>query len=135
MSTVLSALDATFLELEQLNDGALMSIGGVMVFDPLPDGGARTIEEVGASLAARLTQLPRYSQRLSSLRTGGLSWPQWTDDEQFDIRNHIGHAALPAPGGPAELSEWAADFYSHRLDRARPLWEMVLIEGLEHDRW
>jgi len=56
-------------------------------------------------------------------------------DERFDIRAHVGHAALPAPGGGAELCDWAADFYSHRLDRTRPLWEMVLIEGLEHGRW
>ena len=39
------------------------------------------------------------------------------------------------PGGHAELCEWAADFYSHRLDRTRPLWEMALIEGLAEGRW
>lgn len=45
------------------------------------------------------------------------------------------HAALPSPGGESELLEWAADFYSHRLDRNRPLWRMVLLEGLERGRW
>ena len=39
------------------------------------------------------------------------------------------------PGGQAELCDWAADFYSHRLDRTRPLWEMALIEGLAEGRW
>jgi hypothetical protein len=47
----------------------------------------------------------------------------------------VAHVALPAPGGYAELCEWAADFYSHRLDRTRPLWEMALIEGLPGGRW
>ena len=135
MSDTLTALDATFLELEQQDEGALMSIGGVSVFDPLPGGGAPSIEEVCANLGARLDQLPRYSQRLSSVRTGGLSWPRWTDDDRFCIRDHITHVALPAPGGQTELCEWAADFYSHRLDRTRPLWEMALIEGLAQDRW
>jgi WS/DGAT/MGAT family acyltransferase len=135
MSDALTALDATFLELEQQDEGALMSIGGVSVFDPLPGGGAPLIEEVCADLGARLDQLPRYSQRLSSVRTGGLGWPRWTDDDRFRIRDHITHVALPAPGGHAELCEWAADFYSHRLDRTRPLWEMALIEGLAHGRW
>ena len=135
MSDTLTALDATFLELEQQDEGALMSIGGVSVFDPMPGGGTPPIEEVCANLGARLDQLPRYSQRLSSVRTGGLGWPRWTDDDRFCIRDHISHVALPAPGGHAELCEWAADFYSHRLDRTRPLWEMALIDGLAEGRW
>src|ERR1700761_7442757 len=135
MSDNLTALDATFLELEQLDEGALMSIGGVLVFDSVPDGGAPSIEQVCASLGPRLGRLPRYSQRLSSPRTGGFAWPRWVDDTRFRVRDHVTRVALPAPGGHAELSEWAGDFYSHRLDRRRPLWEFALIEGLEDGRW
>lgn len=135
MTDNLTALDATFLEIEQQDEGALMSIGGVFVFDPLPGGGAPTVDDVCANLAPRLDQLPRYSQRLSSTRTGGFAWPRWIDDDRFHVRDHVAHVALPAPGGPAELSEWAADFYSHRLDRTRPLWETALIEGLADGRW
>ena len=72
MSDTLTALDATFLELEQQDEGALMGIGGVSVFDPIPGGGAPSIEEMCANLSARLDYLARYSQRLSSTRTGGL---------------------------------------------------------------
>jgi WS/DGAT/MGAT family acyltransferase len=135
MSDTLTALDATFLELEQKDEGALMGIGGVSVFDPLPAGGAPTVEQLCANLEARLDQLPRYSQRLSSTRTGGFAWPRWTDDDRFRIRDHVAHVVLPAPGGLAELCDWAADFYSHRLDRTRPLWEMTLIEGLPDGHW
>ena len=135
MSDTLTALDATFLELEQRDEGALMGIGGVSVFDPVPGGGAPMVEELCENLGARLNQLPRYSQRLSSTRTGGFAWPRWTDDDRFQIRDHVGHVALPAPGGHEQLCEWAADFYSHRLDRTRPLWEMALIEGLPEGRW
>jgi WS/DGAT/MGAT family acyltransferase len=134
MTDTLTALDATFLELEQQDEGALMSIGGVMVFDPVPGGGP-AIDDVCAHLGRRLGLLPRYSQRLSATRTGGLAWPHWTPDERFDIRKHVRHVSLPAPGGRVELCEWAADFYSHRLDRTRPLWEIVLIDGLEDGRW
>jgi WS/DGAT/MGAT family acyltransferase len=135
MADPLTALDATFLELEQMDEGATMHIGGVMVFDPLPDGTVPALGTVCTDVASRLTLLPRYSQRLSSERTGGLTWPRWLEDPQFDIRNHVHRAALPAPGGDAELCEWVADFFSHRLDRTRPLWEMVLVEGLKHGRW
>ena len=135
MNDDLTALDATFLELEELDEGALMSIGGVMVFDPRPGGGVPDINSVRANLATRFAQLPRYEQRLSSPHTGGLSWPHWVDDERFDIGYHVRHGALPAPGGRAELADWTGDFFSHPLDRTRPLWEIVLLEGLEGGRW
>ena len=135
MADTLTALDATFLELEQHDDGALMSIGGVMVFDPLPDRRVPSLEEVCERVGARLARLPRFSQRLSAPRTGGFAWPQWVDDPRFEVRDHVRHVALPAPGDPGQLCDWAGDFYSHRLDRARPLWEMALIEGLENGRW
>ena len=135
MADQLTALDATFLELEQMDEGATMHIGGVMVFESPPNGACPTIAEVRENLASRLIKLPRYTQRLSSERTGGLSWPRWEDDPRFDVAHHVRRAALPAPGGEAELMEWSSDFFSHRLDRTRPLWEMVLLEGLSGGRW
>lgn len=135
MTETLSALDATFLELEQHDEGALMHIGGVMVFEPLPGGGVPIREEIAVSVAARLHSLPRYTQRLSSPRTGRLAWPHWEPYDAFDIFDHVTHVALPAPGSDDQLWEWAADYYSHRLDRMRPLWEMALVTGLAQGRW
>jgi hypothetical protein len=40
MSEQLTALDATFLELEQADESAHMHIGAIMLFDPKPDGGS-----------------------------------------------------------------------------------------------
>jgi len=135
MSEHLTALDATFLELEQADESAHMHIGTIMVFDPRPDGGSPSREELCQHLVSRLAQLPRYKQRLSQPHTGGLSWPEWEDDPAFDIHRHVARAALPAPGGDKELQEWASGFYSVRLDRHRPLWEMALVEGLANGRW
>ncbi len=47
---------------------------------------------------------------------------------------HVFAAGLPPPGGTAELLEWAGEHYSHRLDRTKPLWEMVVLE-LSDGRW
>ena len=135
MPDTLTALDATFLELEQRDAGALMNIGGVMVFDPRPNARPPTVQDICENLVGRLHQLPRYSQRLSSEHVGGLAWPSWVDDPAFDVRDHVGHMALPAPGGDMELCDWIAEFFSHPLDRTRPLWEIVLLEGLEGGRW
>ena len=60
----LTALDATFLELEQSDDSALMHIGGALLFEPLPGGGTPTIETVREHLDQRLDLLPRYRQKL-----------------------------------------------------------------------
>lgn len=130
----LTALDATFLELEEADQSAHMHIGAVMLFEPPPGGRAPTIERVRAELDARLGSLPRYRQRLSESRTGGFRWPHWLDDDSFDIARHVRAAGLPAPAVETELREWAGEYFSQRLDRARPLWEMVVIE-LGDGRW
>lgn len=134
MGEHLTALDATFLELEQADRSAHMHIGGVMVFDPPPDGGPPPLERVRAEFLARLPDLPRWSQRLSAPHTGGLSWPTWEDDEAFEIRNHVVAARIPEPRGERELLEWASRYYSQRLDRTRPLWEVAVGE-LADGRW
>jgi WS/DGAT/MGAT family acyltransferase len=131
----LTALDATFLELEEADESAHMHIGGVMVFEPVPMLPAPPVSEVCSHLESRLDRLPRFTQRLSTPRTGGLHWPSWERDKRFDIAAHVRRERLPAPGGRRELLEWAGEFYSERLDRTRPLWEMVVLEGLEDGRW
>jgi diacylglycerol O-acyltransferase len=135
MGEQLTPLDAAFLELEEGDESAHMHVGWAMVFDPLPDGGTPTLAAVQELLERRLALLPRFRQRLSSPRTGGLSWPSWESDLSFDIADQVRHATLPAPGGEAELLDWLGDFYSHRLDRARPLWEMTLLDGFAGGSW
>ena len=128
-------LDTMFLELEQLDDSAHMHIGAALIFDPLPGGGTPDIAEMREHMRARVGILPRFAQQLSGVHAGPLTWLTWEPAEAFDIDAHLQHATLPAPGGRAELHEWLGDFWSHRLDRHRPLWEMTLLDGLEGGRW
>jgi diacylglycerol O-acyltransferase / wax synthase len=62
--------------------------------------------------------MPRFRQHLSVPTTGGLTWPSWLPDETFDIARTFRRAALPSPGSETELREWAAEFWSHRLERS-----------------
>jgi WS/DGAT/MGAT family acyltransferase len=135
MSERLSALDATFLELEQEDPSAHMHIGGLLTFDPRPDGSIPSLDELIGHLGDRLAELPRYRQRLSDTRVHGLRFPHWETDREIDLREHVTRAALPAPGGERELLEWLSEYWSHRLDRTRPLWDMVLLEELDGGRW
>ncbi len=135
MTEQLSALDTMFLDLEEVDDGATMHFGAVMVFDHLPGGGTPDIATVRDHLSRRLYALPRYRQRLSDTHAARLSHVSWVPAPSFDVDAHVRHATLPAPGGAAELHEWFGDFLSHRLDLRRPLWEIVLLDGLDDDRW
>jgi WS/DGAT/MGAT family acyltransferase len=111
-----------------------MHIGGIMVLEPSPGAGAPPVEDVRAAIISRLGRLPRYTQRLSEPRTGGLRWQSWERDPAFDICNHVRVEALPPPAGIDELREWAGEYFSIRLDRRRPLWEMIVAE-LGDGRW
>src|SRR5512134_3023165 len=136
MDEQLSSLDATFLELEQADEGSTMHIGAALVFDPVPETGAPPpFEDLVALLDERIGLLPRFRCRLSAPRAEGLRRPSWVTDAAFALEAHVRHATLPAPGRGEEVQEWLGDFWSHRLDRGRPLWEMTLVDGLEGGRW
>ncbi|MFN8215503.1 MAG: wax ester/triacylglycerol synthase family O-acyltransferase [Solirubrobacterales bacterium] len=135
MGTQLSALDAAFLELEEADEAAHMHIGWAMVFEPAPGGEPPSLAELRERTRRRLGALPRFTRRLSSPRVGSLSMPEWVAAPELDPAELMRRARLPAPGGEAELMEWLGDFFSHRLDRSRPLWETTLLEGLEGGRW
>jgi WS/DGAT/MGAT family acyltransferase len=53
------------------------------------------------------------------------------DDPRFKLDFHLRHTALPKPGSEAQLKRLAARIMSQPLDRARPLWETWVIEGLD----
>lgn len=135
MRSHLSPLDAAFLELEQGDDAAHMHIGWALVFDPLPGGERPSLERLREQTRQRMDESSILRRRLSSPRVGRFSLPVWLPDPDFDVGELIRHAILPRPGGEAELMDWLGDYFSHRLDRSRPLWETTLLEGLEGGRW
>jgi WS/DGAT/MGAT family acyltransferase len=57
------------------------------------------------------------------------------DDPHFNIDYHVRRTALPAPGGREELQNLVGRVMSQHLDRARPLWEVWAVEGLDDGRW
>jgi WS/DGAT/MGAT family acyltransferase len=125
----LSGLDAAFLAME--TPAAHMQVLGVAVVDPstAPDG--FSYESVSRLLEARLHLIPPLRHRLVEVPFQ-LGPPSWIDDPDFDLYYHLRRAALPAPGGPEELTAFVADVASRPLDRSRPLWEAWVVEGLEH---
>ena len=125
----LTGLDATFLYLE--NPTTPLHVASTAVFDPSAVPGGYSFEKVLALIDSRLHLLPPFRRRLVEVPFQ-LHHPLWIEDPDFDLEYHVRRAALPAPGGPAELAEFAADVFSRPLDRNRPLWEIYAVEGLEN---
>jgi diacylglycerol O-acyltransferase len=122
----LSPLDATFLYWEKphqrLHVGCVALLDGPVSFDAF----ATAMEE-------RLGAIPRYRER--PVRPFlDLDWPHWEVDPTFEIRRHLRHVAVPAPGGEREFHALVDEIFATRLDPRRPLWETYLIDGLEAGR-
>jgi WS/DGAT/MGAT family acyltransferase len=124
----LTSFDASFLANEKGN--AHMAIGAVLTCE----GPAPGLDEFAAHIRGRLHLLPRMRQRLARppLQLGR---PLWVDHPQFDLRQHVRGATLPAPGTEEQLRALAAEVFSPALDRARPLWQLWLVDGLEDGRF
>ncbi|HEY1359162.1 MAG TPA: wax ester/triacylglycerol synthase family O-acyltransferase [Thermoleophilaceae bacterium] len=126
MAEALSPSDLSAIQAER--GPVHMHVGGVLVFDGSVDQAT-----VVGRLRERIHLIPRYTMRLDSAPLG-LANPVWVDDDGFDPARHVRRAALPAPGGDAELCELVGQVMSERLDRSRPLWQLLVIEGLEGGR-
>jgi diacylglycerol O-acyltransferase len=124
----MSPQDAMFLHVE--NDVTPMHIGGVSIFKGPPPA----FDELLEMVRGKLPRVPRYRQKVRFVPFG-LAEPVWVDDPYFDLAYHLRHTAVPSPGSEAQLRTMAARVFSQHLDRARPLWEIWMVEGLDDGRW
>jgi WS/DGAT/MGAT family acyltransferase len=123
----LTALDTSFLHLE--HGGAHMHVASILVFAGEPP----SYDELEASVGERLHLVPRYRQKLAMVPLGQ-GRPVWVDDPYFNLRYHVRHSALPAPGSDEQLKRLAGRLFALELDREKPLWEIHLVEGLAPGR-
>ncbi len=82
--------------------GTLLHIMAVMVLDPTTVPGGYSFAKLRDFIAHRLHLVPPLRR-----------------------------AAVPSPRGPFELAQMAAKIDERPLDRSRPLWEIVVVEGVE----
>jgi len=126
----LSPLDAAFLEIEDEDPHAALSIASVAVLEgPAPDQ-----RDFVAAFTARLPMIPHSRQKIRHIPFD-LGPPVWVDDAHFDAARHVKRIAAPAPGGETDLCALVSMIMAERLDRNRPLWECWVIEGLAEGRW
>jgi diacylglycerol O-acyltransferase / wax synthase len=124
----MSFQDASFLHVE--SDNSPMHVGGVSIFEGPPPPFA----EIAEMVRAKLPLVPRYRQVVRFVPLA-VAEPVWVDDPHFNLGYHLRRTALPDPGGDEELLTLVGRVMSQNLDRAKPLWEMWVVEGLGDGRW
>jgi diacylglycerol O-acyltransferase len=125
----LSGLDAGFLYME--TPTLHMHTLKISVMDPSTAPGGYSFDQVKQELSSRLHLLPPFRRRLVAVPLM-LHHPVWIEDPDFDIDWHVRRIAVPTPGTQRDFCNLISDIASRQLDRSRPLWEIWVVEGLEH---
>src|SRR4051812_24262870 len=125
----LTRLDAQFLALENARQTG--HVGSLAILDPATaPGGTFGCGDVTRLISERSAQLPPLRWRLAEVPFG-LDHPYWIEEAEIDLGYHVREMALASPGTDEQLADQVARIVSRPLDRARPLWELYVIEGLE----
>lgn len=130
----LSAQDNDFLRWEKPN--LPMHAGSTQIFDVGPlaaaDGGV-DFDTIKRGIEGIMHEISRYREKLAWMP--GEAHAVWVDDPHFNLDYHMRHTSLPRPGTDRQLKQLAARIMERPLDRARPLWEIWVVEGLQGGRF
>ena len=119
--------DAWFLYLE--GPTVHLHVTGLLLLDPSTAPGGFSFDKLKRYIAGRLDLMPMLRQRLVEAPLA-IDHPSWIDDAAFDVADHVHRHVLTGTGSMDELAAFVGEFASTKLDRTRPLWDLVLVEGL-----
>ncbi|HEX5265722.1 MAG TPA: wax ester/triacylglycerol synthase family O-acyltransferase [Acidimicrobiales bacterium] len=125
--------DAFFLNAEA--PGAPQHVGGVAIVDSSGNDGSVTRAELAARIAGAIDAgtVPRLRQRLAH-PWGSFARPAWVDVPDLDVDRHVLERTVAEPGGQRQLEEALEAILADPLDRADPLWQLWLLDGLSDRR-
>lgn len=90
--------------------------------------GTYSFDDFRKRLVERLANLPELRVKLADNRWNPDS-PVWVEDPEFDVDNHLHRVTGPRDGERQKVSQLVGQIVGVPLDRARPLWEMWVIEA------
>jgi len=123
----LTGLDALFVYLEAM--GTPMHVASLIRLRPPTRGRLRFANALRDHLIARLADIAILRRELVAAPLA-LGHPMWREVTDFDPAAHITVQTLSKPGSERQLHGLIARLHAVELDRSRPLWEIVIIEGL-----
>jgi len=127
----MTGLDAKFLYSE--TPTAHMHTIKVAVSNVSAVEGGFSYDTLTEVLGQLLVRLPPFRRRIVAV-PWGLGHPVWLEDPEFDLRRHVRRLVLDGPGTDHQLAAAIAVFASTPLPRDRPLWELLVIEGVAGGR-
>jgi len=105
------------------------TIVSVWMLDTAPDR-----ERMDAVVDRIVEKVPRLHQRVVD-DSPGLAAPRWEDDPMVDVDDHYSWIRLPGRRvGRPEVLDHARRIASRAFDKDRPLWELVVVDGLAGGR-
>jgi diacylglycerol O-acyltransferase len=118
----LSETDASFIYNESVSGP--MHISSVYVLE-----GELPFEKFLTRFEKRIHLVPTYRKKLLQVPFS-LGHPVWADDANFDLQNHVIHHQVPQGSSLEEAMDIAVELNEPIMDRDKPLWKMLLIEGV-----
>ncbi|HUF83560.1 MAG TPA: wax ester/triacylglycerol synthase domain-containing protein [Acidimicrobiia bacterium] len=100
------------------------SFGTVLILDRAPD-----FDALRRRMERAVVGVPRLGHRVQPA-PANLAPPVWVDDPEFDIDWHLRRIACPKPGSLRQILDLASLVLADPLDRTRPLWQFVVVEGM-----
>ncbi len=126
----LSAQDASFVYME--SPAAPMHVGSLCIYDGSAVDPERLTEEAVTRMVDERLHLNVTTRRRLARVPFEADYPYWVEDAGFDLEYHVRRVALPKPGDRLALQKLASRIFSRPLDMTKPLWELYVIEGLDH---
>ncbi len=127
----LTGTDTMFLHLE--NPRASSGFTIVLVYDQSKRPGGQPIrfKEILGFLNTRLDAMPVLRHKIKRV-LWDLDRPYWVKDPDFNLEHHVSHVRLPEPADWRQFCILAARHATPVFDMNRPLWHMMVVEGLDN---
>lgn len=126
----LTLVDMVFLYTETVTSPK--HVAGLQIFSTPENYQGNFSRDLFDNLMSQQDVKKPFNQKLKKQITGQYFWQE---DDNIDLSYHVRFAMLPQPGNDNQLLSFVEHQHETLLDRNRPLWEMILIDGLADNKF
>jgi diacylglycerol O-acyltransferase / wax synthase len=126
----LSVIDSAFLFAETTE--CPMHVGSMTIVK-LPEGYTGDFFEDLLKLFSERIHLAKSLKYKLAPAPFDIDRPSWVEDEDFEIVRHVMRGTVPAPADRDTLQRLCGWMHAKPLNRARPLWEIYVFDGLPNN--